>query len=63
MCLADVMTYLSFGALTGIGSGNITALHPTARSLVLVEAMIGQLCPATLLARIVMLEVEGRGRA
>jgi hypothetical protein len=47
------MIYFSFGALTGIGSGDITALHPIARSLVLVEAMIGQLYPATLLARIV----------
>ena len=60
--LADVMIYFSFGALTGIGSGDITALHPVARSLVLVEAMIGQLYPATLLARLVTLEVEDRGR-
>lgn len=60
--LADVMIYFSFGALTGIGSGDITALHPIARSLVLVEAMIGQLYPATLLARIVTLEIEDRRR-
>ncbi|ODS00274.1 hypothetical protein AUC68_01100 [Methyloceanibacter methanicus] len=60
--LADVMIYFSFGALTGIGSGDITALHPIARSLVLVEAMIGQLYPATLLARIVTLEIEDRPR-
>ena len=57
------MIYFSFGALTGIGSGNITALHPLARSLVLVEAMIGQLYPATLLARIVTLEIEDRKRS
>jgi Ion channel len=61
--LADTMIYFSFGALTGIGSGDITALHPIARSLVIVEAMIGQLYPATLLARIVTLEVEDRGRS
>lgn len=60
--LADVMIYFSFGALTGIGSGDITALHPIARSLVLLEAMIGQLYPATLLARIVTLEIEDRPR-
>jgi hypothetical protein len=60
--LADVMIYFSFGALTGIGSGDITALHPIARSVVLVEAMIGQLYPATLLARIVTLEIEDRRR-
>ncbi len=57
------MIYFSFGALTGIGSGDITALHPIARSLVLVEAMIGQLYPATLLARIVTLEIEDRSRS
>jgi hypothetical protein len=61
--LADIMIYFSFGVLTGIGSGDITALHPIARSLTLVEAMIGQLYPATLLARIVTLEIEDRGRA
>ena len=60
--LADTMIYFSFGALTGIGSGDIAAAHPIARSLVLVEAMIGQLYPATLLARIVTLEIEDRKR-
>jgi hypothetical protein len=58
--LTDVMIYFSFGVLTGIGSGDIVALHPIARSLTLVEAMIGQLYPATLLARIVTLEIEDR---
>lgn len=56
--LSDIMIYFSFGALTGIGSGDITPLHPIARSLVLIEAMIGQLYPATLLARIVTLQIE-----
>jgi Ion channel len=60
--LADTMIYFSFGALTGIGSGDIMAQHPIARSLVLVEAMIGQLYPATLLARLVTLEVEDSRR-
>jgi len=60
--LADMMIYFSFGALTGIGSGDIMAQHPIARSLVLVEAMIGQLYPATLLARLVTLEVEDSRR-
>ncbi|ODA66139.1 Ion channel [Methyloligella halotolerans] len=58
--LADVLIYFSFGVLTGIGSGDITAVHPIARSVVLVEAMFGQLYPATLLARIVTLEIEDR---
>ena len=60
--LTDTMIYFSFGVLTGIGSGDIMALHPIARSLTIVEAMIGQLYPATLLARLVTLEVEGSGR-
>ncbi|MGB3021363.1 MAG: ion channel [Methyloceanibacter sp.] len=60
--LADTMIYFSFGALTGIGSGDIMALHPIARSLTIVESMIGQLYPATLLARLVTLEVEHSGR-
>lgn len=60
--LADTMIYFSFGALTGIGSGDIMALHPIARSLTLVEAMIGQLYPATLLARLVTLEIEDSRR-
>jgi hypothetical protein len=35
-------------------------LHPFARSLANVEAIIGQLYPATLLARLVTLELESR---
>jgi len=61
--LADIMIYFSFGVLTGIGSDDITALHPIARSLTIVEAMVGQLYPATLLARLVTLEVEDSRRA
>jgi hypothetical protein len=37
--------------------------HPIARSLCNVQAMIGQLYPATLLARLVTLEIEGEDRA
>lgn len=60
--LADTMIYFSFGALTGIGSGDITALHPIARNLTIVEAMVGQLYPATLLARVVTLQIEDTAR-
>jgi hypothetical protein len=41
---------------------DIVPLHPFARSLANVEAIIGQLYPATLLARLVRLELEGRRR-
>ncbi len=57
--LASTLIYFSFGTLTTAGAGDITPLHPIARSLTNVEAMIGQLYPATLLARIVTLEIEG----
>ena len=56
---ASTMVYFSFGTLTTAGSADISPLYPIARSLTNVEAMIGQLYPATLLARIVTLEIEG----
>ena len=52
------MLYLSLGTLTTAGSGDIAPLHPIARSLCNLEAMIGQLYPATLLARLVTLQLE-----
>jgi hypothetical protein len=57
--LASEIIYFSFGTLTTAGSGDIAPVHPIARSLCNVEAMIGQLYPATLLARLVTLEIEG----
>jgi hypothetical protein len=60
--LASNMLYFSFGTLTTAGSGDISPVHPIARSLVNIEAIIGQLYPATLLARLVTLEIEGEAR-
>jgi len=60
--LASKMIYFSFGTLTTAGSGDIAPLHPIARSLCNLEAMIGQLYPATLLARLVTLEIEGEAK-
>ena len=57
---AEVFFYFSMVALTTVGFGDITAIHPLARSLVMLEALIGQLYPAILLARIVTLEIETR---
>ena len=57
--LADTLIFFSFGTLTTAGAGDLAPLHPIARSLTNIEAMIGQLYPATLLARIVTLEIEG----
>jgi Ion channel len=52
--------YFSVVTLTTVGFGDITAVHPVARSLVMVEALVGTLYPAILLARIVTLQMETR---
>jgi hypothetical protein len=51
--LRETMTYYSYSTLTTASFGDIMPLHPIARSLANVEAISGQLFPATLLARIV----------
>ncbi len=52
--------YYSFVTLTSVGYGDIVPVHPIARALANVEGIIGQLFPATLLARLVTLELEDR---
>ena len=52
--------YFSFSTLTSLGYGDIVPLRPLARSLATFEAAVGQLYPATLLARVVMLELASR---
>jgi hypothetical protein len=59
--LSDLI-YFSFTTLTTVGYGDITPVHPLARSLSNLEAIVGQLYPATLLARLVTLELEDRRR-
>jgi hypothetical protein len=54
--------YFSFVTLTSTGFGDIVPIHPVLRMLVNVEAIIGQLYPATLLARLITLELRGQGR-
>jgi hypothetical protein len=51
------LIYFSFVTLTTTGYGDIAPLHPYARSLANVEAIIGHIYPATLLARLVTLEL------
>jgi hypothetical protein len=58
--LISDLIYFSFVTLTTVGYGDIVPVHPLARSLSSVEAIIGQLYPATLLARLVTLELEDR---
>jgi hypothetical protein len=57
--IAGNLIYFSFVTLTTIGYGDIVPLHPYARGLANLEAVIGQLYPATLLARLVTLELTG----
>jgi hypothetical protein len=56
----EAFFYLSIVTLTTVGFGDITPIHPVARSLVMLEALIGQLYPAILIARLVTLELETR---
>lgn len=48
--------YFSLVTLTSTGYGDIVPVHSFARSLANLEAVIGQLFPATLIARLVTLE-------
>ncbi len=54
------LIYFSFVTLTTTGYGDVTPLHPAARSLAMLEALVGQLYPAILIARLVSLEVQSR---
>ena len=50
--------YFSVITLTTTGYGDITAVNPFARTLVMMETLIGQLYPAILIARLVSLHAE-----
>jgi len=52
--------YFSFVTLTSLGYGDISPIHPFARSLVTMEALTGQLFLAILVARLVAMEIEWR---
>jgi len=60
LAVAGNLIYFSFVTMTSVGYGDIVPVHPYARSLANIEAIIGQLYPATLLARLVTLEIENR---
>jgi hypothetical protein len=62
LAVAGNLIYFSFVTLTSVGYGDIVPLHPVVRGISNVEAIIGQLYPATLLARLVTLELEQRRR-
>jgi len=56
------LLYFSVTTLTAVSYGDITPLHPIARSLAALEGTIGQLFPVLLLARLVSLELYSRQR-
>jgi hypothetical protein len=59
------LLYYSFTTLTTLGYGDITPIHPFARSLAVLESLVGVIYPAVLIARLVSLDVideqEARG--
>ena len=55
---SQVFVYYSFVTLTTVGYGDVTPVHPMARSLAMLEALMGQLYPAILLARLVSLQPQ-----
>ena len=54
--------YFSFVTLTSTGFGDIVPIHPLLRSITNVEAVIGQLYPATLIAALVTQHLDARRR-
>jgi Ion channel len=58
--LMSEFMYFSFATITTVGYGGVIAVHPSALSLVMLEALVGQLFPAILLARLVSMEVSSR---
>jgi len=53
-------TYFSFATLTTVGYGDTIPVSPVARSLAMLEATLGQLFPAIILARLVSIELADR---
>ncbi|HJU09535.1 MAG TPA: potassium channel family protein [Candidatus Binataceae bacterium] len=52
------LAYFSFTTLTTLGFGDIVPVHPLARSLAMLEGLVGQLFPVILIARLVTMEIE-----
>jgi hypothetical protein len=52
------LAYFSFTTLTTLGLGEIVPLRPLARSFVMLEALVGQLFPVILIARLVAMQID-----
>ena len=58
--LQSHLFYFSFVTLTTLGYGDIVAVHPMARMLVILEGVTGQLFPVILISRLVSLHVQSK---
>lgn len=56
------LVYFSLTTLTTVGYGDIVPVHPFARSLAMLEALVGQVFPAVLLAGLVSMRSAERPR-
>ena len=58
-----IFHYFSISTITTLGFGDVVPVHPFARTLATIEALVGQLYPAILLARLVSLSVVDSRRS
>jgi hypothetical protein len=56
----SALSYFSLVTLTSTGYGDVLPIHPIARSLANLEAIIGQIFPATLIAALVTQHLDWR---
>ena len=56
------LVYFSFVTLTTTGYGDFTPVNPIARALSILECIVGQLYPVVLIARLVAMELQCRGK-
>jgi hypothetical protein len=61
--LTSKLVYFSYATLTTVGFGDVTPLHPFARSLAIAEAMVGQFFPAILIGALVAMTMQARPKA
>jgi hypothetical protein len=57
------LIYFSFMTLTTVGYGDVRPVHPAARSLAVVEALVGQLYLAVLIASLIGMALQASPRA
>jgi hypothetical protein len=61
--LMSRLVYFSFCTLTTVGYGDITALHPIVRALVVSEALVGQLFPVLLIGGLLSMALQTRQKS